>query len=153
MICNALQTLNEEACEDVLGSERPSPTGIGPTGELLATHDMLHTQPFTSPHHLSQAGKQSQLAPITEATEQCTDTQPSAMRRTSHGFINNLLTTFGGLTSHSSNNGQVGNSVGNGDTYTTIIDGNRGGGSANDPLPTVIIMPSSFESLNDDTRL
>lgn len=27
MICGALQTLNEDAFEDVLGSERPSPTG------------------------------------------------------------------------------------------------------------------------------
>lgn len=46
MICGALQTLNEEAFEDVVGSERPSPTG-GQQGE----------QP------------QLQLAPIRESAE------------------------------------------------------------------------------------
>ncbi|KAH8413651.1 hypothetical protein KR222_002792, partial [Zaprionus bogoriensis] len=33
MICGALQTLNEEAFEDVASSERPSPSGL-PTGEI-----------------------------------------------------------------------------------------------------------------------
>lgn len=36
MICGALQTLNEEAFEDVIGSERPSPTGGPPSGEMFA---------------------------------------------------------------------------------------------------------------------
>lgn len=44
MICGALQTLNEEAFEDVVGSERPSPTG-------------------------GQPGEQLQLAPIRESAE------------------------------------------------------------------------------------
>lgn len=39
MICGALQTLNEEAFEDVVGSERPSPTG-GPSGETLIQHQL-----------------------------------------------------------------------------------------------------------------
>jgi len=47
MICGALQTLNEEAFEDVLGSERPSPTG-GSAGEMSV---------------------QQQLAPIRESSE------------------------------------------------------------------------------------
>lgn len=47
MICGALQTLNEEAFEDVASSERPSPSGL-PTGEMLA---------------------QLQLAPIRESSE------------------------------------------------------------------------------------
>ena len=34
MICGALQTLNEEAFEDVIGSERPSPTGL--PGEMIS---------------------------------------------------------------------------------------------------------------------
>lgn len=145
MICGALQTLNEEAFEDVVGSERPSPTGIGPSGELLAQQDMLHTQTFTS-HHLSQTAKQSQLAPIKEGTEQCTATQRATARRASQGFINNLLTNFGG----SGNNQNSTNATQNGGTYT-IIDSNHAGGV--DPVPTVIIMPSSFESAHDDTRL
>lgn len=36
MICGALQTLNEEAFEDVVASERPSPTGGPSTGETIA---------------------------------------------------------------------------------------------------------------------
>lgn len=50
MICGALQTLNEEAFEDVASSERPSPSGL-PTGEMLA------------------AASQLQLAPICESSE------------------------------------------------------------------------------------
>lgn len=50
MICGALQTLNEEAFEDVASSERPSPSGL-PTGEMLA------------------AASQLQLAPICETSE------------------------------------------------------------------------------------
>ncbi|XP_017960470.1 kinase D-interacting substrate of 220 kDa isoform X3 [Drosophila navojoa] len=50
MICGALQTLNEEAFEDVASSERPSPSGL-PTGEMLA------------------AAAQLQLAPIRESSE------------------------------------------------------------------------------------
>lgn len=47
MICGALQTLNEEAFEDVISSERPSPTG-GLPGE-----------------------QQQQLEPIRESAEYC----------------------------------------------------------------------------------
>lgn len=153
MICGALQTLNEEAFEDVIGSERPSPTG-----ELLAQHDMLHTQTFT-PHHLSQTGKQSQLEPIKEGTEHCTDTPHIETRRASHGFINNLLNSFAGLTppnshNNNSNKGSMSsvNTTANGGIYTSILDGNHGE-YANDPVPTVIVMPSSFDSANDDTHL
>lgn len=48
MICGALQTLNEEAFEDVISSERPSPTSGLPSGE----------QP-------------QQLEPIRESAEYC----------------------------------------------------------------------------------
>lgn len=36
MICGALQTLNEDAFEDVVGSERPSPTGEMFSSQYLA---------------------------------------------------------------------------------------------------------------------
>ncbi|XP_037945191.1 kinase D-interacting substrate of 220 kDa B-like isoform X3 [Teleopsis dalmanni] len=45
MICGALQTLNEEAFEDVASSERPSPSGM-PTGEMLAAAAQLHLAPI-----------------------------------------------------------------------------------------------------------
>lgn len=46
MICGALQTLNEEAFEDVVASERPSPTG-GPSGETNAQQIQSQQQPLT----------------------------------------------------------------------------------------------------------
>lgn len=45
MICGALQTLNEDAFEDVASSERPSPSGL-PTGEMLAAAAQLHLAPI-----------------------------------------------------------------------------------------------------------
>lgn len=43
MICGALQTLNEEAFEDVVASERPSPTGGPSTGEAIALTPIQET--------------------------------------------------------------------------------------------------------------
>lgn len=43
MICGALQTLNEEAFEDVVASERPSPTGGPSTGETIALTPIQET--------------------------------------------------------------------------------------------------------------
>lgn len=48
MICGALQTLNEEAFEDVIGSERPSPTDGGPSGEMM----------IMNAHHLAPISEQ-----------------------------------------------------------------------------------------------
>ncbi|KAM7344632.1 ankyrin repeat-rich membrane spanning isoform 5-T5 [Cochliomyia hominivorax] len=45
MICGALQTLNEDAFEDVASSERPSPSGL-PTGEMIAAATQLHLAPI-----------------------------------------------------------------------------------------------------------
>ena len=45
MICGALQTLNEDAFEDVASSERPSPSGL-PTGEMIAAAAQLHLAPI-----------------------------------------------------------------------------------------------------------
>lgn len=56
MICGALQTLNEDAFEDVIGSER-SPTN-GPSGEILL----------------------QQLAPICEGSEFGSPTQNNSMQ-------------------------------------------------------------------------
>lgn len=63
MICGALQTLNEEAFEDVVASERPSPTGGPSTGEMIALDNNTQLQP--------QSIQQSQqpLTPIQETVE------------------------------------------------------------------------------------
>lgn len=62
MICGALQTLNEEAFEDVIASERPSPTGGPSTGETIALDNNMQ---------INQQIQQSQqpLTPIQETLE------------------------------------------------------------------------------------
>lgn len=81
MICGALQTLNEEAFEDVVGSELPSPTGAQP-GELT----MLLLQ-----HQQQQL--QQQLAPIRESvecgsiTDDATSSSSGCGTTASNGFL------------------------------------------------------------------
>lgn len=48
MICGALQTLNEDAFEDVAGSERPSPTGELNVQQCLAPISEEHGSPTYS---------------------------------------------------------------------------------------------------------
>lgn len=60
MICGALQTLNEEAFEDVIASERPSPTGGPSTGETIALDMNMQTL---------QQSQQQPLTPIQETVE------------------------------------------------------------------------------------
>ena len=52
MICGALQTLNEEAFEDVVGSDRPSPEMLG---EMFAHHlaPIKENSEYGSPPRLS----------------------------------------------------------------------------------------------------
>lgn len=63
MICGALQTLNEEAFEDVVASERPSPTGGPSTGETIDSNMHLQTQGG------SVQQSQQMLTPIQETVE------------------------------------------------------------------------------------
>lgn len=63
MICGALQTLNEEAFEDVVASERPSPTGGPSTGETIDSNMHLQT------HGGSVQQSQQMLTPIQETVE------------------------------------------------------------------------------------
>lgn len=90
MICGALQTLNEEAFEDVVASERPSPTG-GPSGELIA-HDNAQSQAMSlqsqqsKSQQMQQQQQQSQqpLTPIQETIEQERSLFHGTDRRQSH---------------------------------------------------------------------
>ncbi|XP_060660122.1 LOW QUALITY PROTEIN: kinase D-interacting substrate of 220 kDa [Drosophila nasuta] len=84
MICGALQTLNEEAFEDVASSERPSPSGL-PTGEMLA------------------AAAQLQLAPICETSE---FGSPSDEQR-----VNSLLQYNNNNNSNNNNNNSSSNNA------------------------------------------
>lgn len=61
MICGALQTLNEEAFEDVVCSERPSPSPTGQApGEMMTNHTNINNTCTQLPPH---------LAPIRESVE------------------------------------------------------------------------------------
>lgn len=150
MICGALQTLNEEAFEDVLGSERPSPTN-GPSGEPLAQQDMHSITSHQSSH--TQAGK-SQLAPIKETTEQHQlPRSPGAVQRTAQGFLSGFVSGITERYNNRSHNNHINNHVQNhSNSVNTYAIANHADDTA---LPTVIVMPSSVENLhtNDDTRL
>lgn len=156
MICGALQTLNEEAFEDVLGSERPSPTG-GPSGELLAQQDM-HS--FV-PHHLSQLQQskqpQSQLAPIKEGTEQSQSSWGGLGQRTTHAIstTNNMLMGNNMLTGSDRHNHQHSSYINHPQTHSNYSNSHAAANHADESVPTVIIMPTSFDNIQsfNDTRL
>lgn len=174
MICGALQTLNEEAFEDVLGSERPSPTG-GPTGKQLvqfcntAKQAFIYQQTttFTSNHLLQlQAGKQSQLTPIKEGTEHInSDSRGGAVHRsnTSHSLTNNANNTnllsgsFSNIAERFNNtphSNQIAMHNHSNHIPTHSVNSYAIVNHPDDPIPTVIVMPSSLENIhNDDTRL
>lgn len=106
MICGALQTLNEEAFEDVVASERPSPTG-GPAGEMIANNNNAQSQ-LTSQQQQQSSAQQSQqpLTPIQETVEHertalafCTERRRSSTQNSI--ATNNLLMH----TSHSNHSG------------------------------------------------
>lgn len=151
MICGALQTLNEEAFEDVLGSERPSPTN-GPSGEPLAQQEMNSITPNHSSH--TQAGK-SQLTPIKESTEQHQlPRSPGAVQRTTSGFVSGFISGITErYTNRSHNNHIINNHIPN---HSNIVNSYAIANHLDDTaMPTVIVMPSSLENIhiNDDTRL
>lgn len=60
MICGALQTLNEEAFEDVASSERPSPSGL-PTGEMLAAASQLQLAPICETSEFGSPGDEQKI--------------------------------------------------------------------------------------------
>lgn len=93
MICGALQTLNEDAFEDVASSERPSPSGL-PTGEMLAAAAQLH------------------LAPIRESSE---FGSPSDELK----IINNNLLPFVSNNNNNYNNNNTSNNYNNNTNNTT----------------------------------
>lgn len=74
MICGALKTLNEEAFEGVVASERPSPTG-GPAGETIANENNAQSQ--SKSQQQQQQSSQQALTPIQETVE---------LDRSSHAF-------------------------------------------------------------------
>lgn len=79
MICGALQTLNEEAFEDVVASERPSPTG-GPAGEMIANDINVQSKSQQQQQQppLSQLQSQSQqIQPLTPIQENVEHERPS----------------------------------------------------------------------------
>lgn len=140
MICGALQTLNEEAFEDVVASERPSPTG-GPSGETNAQNLQI----------------QQPLTPIQETVEQDRITYGTGQRRLSPIISitpsdccdDNNLQTINKLTpSHASSISSMSSVSLLGSSNEPITDGSND----NTQTSTVILMPDE-KSFFDDTRL
>lgn len=176
MICGALQTLNEEAFEDVASSERPSPSGL-PTGEMLA------------------AAAQLQLAPIRESSEFGSPSDEQKIHNLLRYNINNNNNNNNdynrSASSHSLQSLNAGGAaggglqmrMGNGNSSADLINvGGGGGGGAGsmfynqhslahgarpssiadelliEPMtpysqvPTVVVVPNS-DQVYDDTKL
>lgn len=105
MICGALQTLNEEAFEDVVGSERPSPTG-GPSGEPYAQDNMPSQPPIVLQSQQQLKSQQQQqyyhqqqqqpLTPIKETNEQ--------ERLQNHGTGRRISLNLNNINNNNSNN-------------------------------------------------
>lgn len=125
MICGALQTLNEDAYEDVAISERASPSGL-PTGEMLAQH----------------------LAPIRESSEFGSPSDEGGNHHYHHSILNNSNTS--GNNDHHPYNKQMSNDL---LVHSPSAPQNNMIQLADEPLPTVIVMPSGDHINLDDTRL
>lgn len=123
MICGALQTLNEEAFEDVVCSERPSPSPTGQPGEMNAL-------------------LQQQLAPIRESVEYGSLLDDHSSFGSHNGLVlqDHANPQIHATTTNTCNNISHGNQYHN----------SNGGQHGIDPLPTVIIIPSNTV---DDTPL
>lgn len=143
MICGALQTLNEEAFEDVVASERPSPTG-GPSGETNA-QTIQSQQPLTpiqetvEQDRIAYGGtERRRLSPIISITpsDGCDDS-------------NSNLATINKLTSsHASSISSMSSVSLLGSSNEPFTDGSND----NTQISTVILMPDD-KSFFDDTRL
>lgn len=135
MICGALQTLNEEAFEDVVASERPSPTG-GPSGETNA-QALQSQQPLTpiqeTVEHAYGLG-QRRLSPIISIT-------PS-------DDLSTLVDANKLTPSHASSVSSMSSVSLLGSSNEPFTDGSN----ENTQTSTVILMPDD-KSFFDDTRL
>lgn len=150
MICGALQTLNEEAFEDVVCSERPSPspTSGGPPGELVVEQQQL-----------------PQLASIRETAEwDAHHRHPAATSGVGFGAPNGGSMLHDHHHSYTQSNANANANAKNANhgqrqqqSCVLNMDDHRGSGvgiaeatNGGDALPTVIVMPSNT---TDDTPL
>lgn len=163
MICGALQTLNEEAFEDVVCSERPTPSPTGQvSGEMIANNNHnISTSTQLPPH----------LAPIRESVESGSFGDLVDPYDHFHSSIDlgygNTANNFSTSTAHP--NAQPNNhayvlldhlpfhqqqcpldNVHNNEPFTVDQQQHQRNHVLRGPLPTVILMPSSTV---DDTPL
>lgn len=149
MICGALQTLNEEAFEDVVCSERPtpSPTSAGPTGELVV--EQQQQQP-------------PQLAPIRETIESdhqlhhpstssgvISFSAPNGNGFVLHDHHHNHTQGLANVNAKNANHSQrIHNNCNQQPQQSFVLNMNEQRNE--EALPTVIVMPSNT---TDDTPL
>lgn len=153
MICGALQTLNEEAFEDVVCSERPTPSPTGQaSGEMMTNNISTSTQ--LPPH----------LAPIRESVESGStgDLDPYDHFHSSVdlGFSNNpnnYSTSTSNTNIYHNNhtyvlldNLPVQQQCHSDNVHNETLTVEQHRNVTRGPLPTVIVMPSSTV---DDTPL
>lgn len=156
MICNTLQTLNEEAFEDVVCSERPSPS---PTlGQQQQPGEMQQPQPplpqlapiresaesgTLQDHH--QHGTQAHATHTMHAINQQSSPQTQTPHKHSNGTAANI---------HHYNQQQPSSHNSFAHNFAFDVDPSSSSVAAHgnkvDPLPTVIVIPSSTV---DDTPL
>lgn len=176
MICNTLQTLNEEAFEDVVCSERPSPSptlGQQPTGEQVQQQQQLAPiresaecgslfGDSASTEHRSVAVSNGGLAlqehSIAQHTQHATTTTHQAstlmhainqQQSSSTPPHKHICNGNAGASNHHQQQQQSHNSFAHNFAYDVDSSVNNASASV-DPLPTVIIIPSSTV---DDTPL
>lgn len=161
MICGALQTLNEEAFEDVVCSERPtpSPTGQAPGEMMTNNNNNLSTSTQLPPH----------LAPIRESVESgsIADLDPYDHFHSSVNLgYGNIQQNYSTSTANSNHITHPTNHapyvlldhlplqqqchLDNVHNETLTVDQQHQRSMIRGPLPTVIVMPSSTV---DDTPL
>ncbi|XP_033246456.1 kinase D-interacting substrate of 220 kDa isoform X2 [Drosophila miranda] len=175
MICGTLQTLNEEAYEDVASSERPSPTG-----EMLATASQLQLAPIRESSEFGSPSDELKLTSILQhhAKTQNNNNTHAVPGSYLHADYNRSASSHS-LQSLGAGGGNGGNGNGNeycGSTFDLMHVESVGGGinemhraaarqisisserltePSSLPLPLVVVIPngSSGEQHYDDTKL
>lgn len=130
MICGALQTLNEEAFEDVVASERPSPTGGTSTGEKIALEN--HSQ-----HQLQQSHQL--LTPIQEIMEQDRSLAYS-QAGTADRYQLHTIDIKTDMNINNNNNNIIGNSDNNNKNINTADSNGRGNVKSNNLYGTQLYL-------------
>lgn len=145
MICGALQTLNEEAFEDVVASERPSPTGGPSTGETIALTPIQET-----------AELDRSLANLNDGTVDRPQLHTIHLSNTNNNGLNSNSISHhnNNNNNHISNSSNTNNNSDDSSHNFSLSNFNKGNSSSNDNCMVVATGKQSNRSdaLNDDSH-